>query len=95
MAQFFDDILRDANGHTGTDDFWAPPNTKFDLWSFSLKAAPKKGMNIESGQTNQVDQKDDKQVFSTKTWTKFGFTNDKYKLKYGFAVESEKFAANI
>lgn len=52
-------------------------------------------MNIESGQTNQVDQKDDKQVFSTKTWTKFGFTNDKYKLKYGFAVESEKFAANI
>lgn len=53
MTHYFDDLLRDANGNyfftyilglTGTDDLWAPAATSFDLWSFTFKAAPKKGL---------------------------------------------------
>jgi hypothetical protein len=53
MTHYFDDLLRDANGksfftnslgHTGTDDLWNPPSTAFDLWKFTLKAAPKKNL---------------------------------------------------
>ena len=53
MTHYFDDILREANGnhfitifldHTGADDLWATPATAFDLWSFTLKAAPKKNL---------------------------------------------------
>jgi len=59
MTHYFDDLLRDANGHTGTDDLWNPPSTAFDLWKFTLKAAPKKNLNIESGLAKKVDQKND------------------------------------
>lgn len=41
-----------------------------------------------------MDQKDDKETHSEKTWTKVGMACDKHKLKIGFAFESEKFAAS-
>ena len=42
MTHYFDDLLRDANGHLGSDDLWIPESTQFDLWSFTFKAQPEK-----------------------------------------------------
>ncbi len=48
---------------------------------------------MEQGFQNKVDQKDDKEVHSNKTWTKIGYTHD--GIKYGFGLESEKFSGSI
>ena len=112
MTHYFDDLLRDANGHLGSDDLWIPESTQFDLWSFTFKAQPKKHLvsnpplefvakkhvsytfqSIEHGFQKKVDQKEDKEVHSNKTWTKIGYTHD--GKKYGFGLESEKFSGSI
>lgn len=42
-----------------------------------------------------MDQKEDKETYSDKTWTKIGWNCDKHKVKTSFAWESDKFAASV
>ncbi len=41
-----------------------------------------------------MDQKEDKETNSDKTWNKIGMSCDKHKVKTGITFESEKFGAS-
>jgi len=92
MTNYFDDLLRDVNGHTGTDDLWAPPSSDFSTWAFTMKAAPKKNLSIESNHTQRY-KTEGKVAKANKTATKVGYTHNGVKL--GFGMESEKISGSV
>jgi len=84
---YFDDILRNANGHLDVLQ-WAPPSTKWNLWNYTVKAQPRHNMTMEHSVTKSVEWKNDQENHSEKTVTKMGTSRDGYKYNFGFASDA-------